>query len=45
MNGQEQFILVAELSFVPAGFAGIVATNRFGNTGKFSCGDATGITL
>jgi len=45
MNGEEQLILVAELSFVLAGFAGIVATNQFGTAGKFSRGDAIGITL
>lgn len=45
MEGEAQLILVAELAIALAGFAGIVATNQFRSTGKFSRGDAVGLAL
>ena len=45
MEGEAQLILIAELAIALAGFAGIVATNQFRGTGKFSRGDAVGLAL
>jgi hypothetical protein len=45
MNGEAQLILIAELAIALAGFAGIVATNQFKDTGRFSRGDAVGLAL
>ena len=45
MTGEDQLILLAEISIALAGFAGIVATNQFRSTGRFSRGDVVGIVL
>ena len=45
MTGEAQMILLAEIAIALAGFAGIVATNQFRSTGKFSRGDAVGLVL
>ena len=45
MTGEAQLILLAELAIALAGFAGLVATNQFRSTGKFSRGDVVGLVL
>jgi len=45
MTGEAQLILLAEIAIALAGFAGIVATNQFRSTGRFSRGDAVGLVL
>ena len=45
MSGEAQLILLAEIAIALAGFAGIVATNQFRSTGKFSRGDVVGLVL
>jgi hypothetical protein len=45
MTGEAQLILLAEIAIALAGFAGIVATNQFRSTGKFSRGDVVGLIL
>ncbi|MEZ5491132.1 MAG: hypothetical protein R3F50_12550 [Gammaproteobacteria bacterium] len=45
MTGEDQLILLAEISIALAGFAGIVVTYQFRDTHKISRGNAVGLAL